>query len=278
MRSLLLLAAALPLLAACATTRSPEPQPQAQVENPDKIQTTSEANKDGLGGAVTAPLRDVNLMRTKIPAVLLEAMQDPYARPQPSSCGQLTALVKPLDAALGIDLDQLPPGEDEDLMDRGRRAAGDAALGAMASAAQDLIPMRGWVRKLSGAEKHDRMVQSAMAAGAVRRAYLKGLGEARGCMPPATPQHRGEPQPEPAKKRRFPFMGGKDTPPPPPPKPALSVVGPTVEPIPDVHAAPAAEAPAEAAKGKRKPAYPITPVPAAPQPAQPATPQGPTSD
>jgi hypothetical protein len=276
MRSLLLLAATLPLLAACATTRQPEPQAQVEAENPDKIQTTSEANKDGLSGAVTAPLRDVNLMRTKIPPVLLEAMQDPYARPQPSSCGQLTALVKPLDAALGIDLDQVPPGEDEDLMDRGRRAAGDAALGAMASAAQDLIPMRGWVRKLSGAEKHDRLVQSAMAAGAVRRAYLKGLGEARGCMPPATPQHRGEPQPEPeAKKRRFPFMGGKDTPPPPPPKPKPSVVGPTVEPIPDVHAPPAAEAP-ETTKGKRKPAYPITPVPA-PQPAPSGTPQGPTS-
>jgi hypothetical protein len=26
----------------------------------------------------------------------------------------------------------------------------------------------------------------------VRRAYLKGLGEARGCTPPATPQHLAE--------------------------------------------------------------------------------------
>ncbi|WP_233248155.1 hypothetical protein [Caulobacter sp. D5] len=267
MRSLLLLAAALPLLAACASTREPPPEPP-----PEKIQTTSEANKDGIGGAVTAPLRDVNLMRTKIPPALLEAMQDPYARPMPSSCGQLTALIKPLDAALGIDMDQVPPGEDEDLMDRGRRAAGDAALGAMASAAQDLIPMRGWVRKLTGAEKHDRLVQSAMASGAVRRAYLKGLGEARGCMPPATPQHRGEPQPEP-KKRRFPFMGGNDAPPPPPPKPPPSVVGPTVEPIPDVHAPPAEPTPAETAKAKRKPRYPV--VPAAPAPVQPAPPTGP---
>lgn len=258
------IAVALPLLGACATTRAPEPEPT-------KIKTTSEANKDGLSGAVTAPLRDVNLMRTEIPPALLEAMQDPYARPQPSSCGQLTALVKPLDDALGVDLDQVPPGEDEDLMDRGRKAAGDAALGAMASAAQDLIPMRGWVRKLSGAEKHDRLVQSAMAAGAVRRAYLKGLGEARGCMPPATPQHRGEPVAAPVKKRRFPFLGGKDAPPPPPPKPAPSVVGPTVEPIPDVQA-PAAQPAAAPPTGKRKPAYPITPVPA---PAQPAKPQGP---
>ena len=47
------------------------------------------------------------------------------------------------------------------------------------------IPFRGVVRKLSGAESHDRLVQSAIIAGNVRRAYLKGLGEARGCMPPA---------------------------------------------------------------------------------------------
>jgi hypothetical protein len=80
-------------------------------------------------------------------------------------------------------------------MDRGRKAAGGAALGAVASAAQDMIPMRGWVRKLTGAERHDRLVQSAVASGAVRRAYLKGLGEARGCDPPATPQHKPPPEP-----------------------------------------------------------------------------------
>lgn len=155
-----------------------------------KIQTTSDANRDGLTGAVSAPLRDVNLVRTKIPPVLIEAMKDPYARPQRVNCNALISMVSPLDAALGEDLDAHPPEEDEDLMDRGRKAAGTAALGAVASAAQDMIPMRGWVRKLSGAERHDRLVQSAITSGNVRRAYLKGLGEARGCNPPATPQHK----------------------------------------------------------------------------------------
>jgi hypothetical protein len=45
------------------------------------------------------------------------------------------------------------------------------------------------VRKLSGAERHDHFVQNAIVAGAVRRAYLKGLGEAHGCDPPGTPSH-----------------------------------------------------------------------------------------
>lgn len=167
-------------------------QPSQQQNPPDdgRIRSTSEANKDGITGAMTAPLRDVNVVRTKIPRVLLEAMDDPYQRPPKADCKTLIGLVGPLDTALGEDIDRNPPAENEDLMDRGRKAAGEAALGAVASAAQDMIPMRGWVRKLTGAEKHDRLVQSAITSGNVRRAYLKGLGEARGCNPPATPQHK----------------------------------------------------------------------------------------
>lgn len=122
----------------------------------------------------------MNIVRTKIPRILLEAMDDPYQRPARADCRTLIALVQPLDAALGEDIDRNPPQENEDLMDRGRKAAGDAALGAIASTAQDLIPLRGWVRKLTGAERHDKLVQSAIASGAVRRAYLKGLGDEPG--------------------------------------------------------------------------------------------------
>lgn len=202
MRCLVLLAVAVPLLAACASKSEPPPQ---------KIQTTSDANKDGISGAAQAPLRDMNLVRTKIPPVLLEAMADPYARPpgKKISCETLIMLVAPLDLALGEDVDRRPPEDDEDLMDRGKRMAASSAFGAMANAAQDLIPMRGWVRKLSGAEKHDKLVQHAVASGAIRRAYLKGLGESRGCNPPATPQHLAKPA-APVVEKRFPWM--KDEP------------------------------------------------------------------
>lgn len=246
MRCLVPLAVVVPLLAACASKSEPPPQ---------KIQTTSDANKDGITGAAGAPLRDMNLLRTKIPPVLLEAMADPYARPpgKKISCEILISMVAPLDLALGEDVDRRPPEENEDLMDRGKRMAGSAAFGAMASAAQDLIPMRGWVRKLSGAEKHDKLVQSAMASGAIRRAYLKGLGEARGCDPPATPQHLAKPA-APIVEKRFPWM--KD-------EPAADT--PVVDaPAADgaVAAPPAVEAPPEQpppppAKKKKKPFYKI---------------------
>jgi hypothetical protein len=169
-------------LAGCVTSRA---------DGSSQVQTTAEANKENVQGAAEAPLRDLNVVRTKIPDVLLDALSDPYARPPFTSgqgkadqCALLEGLVKPLDNALGADLDS-PAREDDSLIYRGK----DAALGAMAGAASDAIPFRSWVRKLSGAERHDRIVQNAISAGAVRRAYLKGLGEARGCSPPATPSH-----------------------------------------------------------------------------------------
>lgn len=200
MRGTLLLAALCgATLAEPALARQQESPPQLgappSADDEGRIKSTSEANRDGITGAMQAPLRDVNIVRTKIPRILLEAMDDPYQRPAKADCKSLIALVRPLDVALGEDIDRTPPAENEDLMDRGRKAAGGAALGAVASAAQDMIPMRGWVRKLTGAERHDRLVQSAVASGAVRRAYLKGLGEARGCDPPATPQHKPPPEP-----------------------------------------------------------------------------------
>ena len=65
----------------------------------------------------------------------------------------------------------------------------DTAMGYLATAASDAVPFHSWIRKLSGAERHDQLVQNAITSGAVRRAYLKGLGEAHGCAPPVTPSH-----------------------------------------------------------------------------------------
>ena len=193
-----LLVIAAPLAASAQTRaapkRTPSPAPAPVAEPPPappaplkerEVRTSDEVKRESVQGAATAPLRDLNVMRTKIPPILLDAMADPYARPPKNyRCPQLAALVAPLDDVLGTDIDRILIA-DQDMMERGR----ETALGAAADLASDAIPFRGWVRKLSGAEAHDRLVRDAITAGAVRRAYLKGLGEAKGCMPPATPSH-----------------------------------------------------------------------------------------
>jgi hypothetical protein len=180
-------------LTGCMTTRS---------DGSAKVQTSTEASRESVTGAVATPLRDLNVLRTKIPDVLLQATADPYARPANTRCQTLVSLIRPLNEALGADLD-LPPLDEDDLLGQGR----EGALGAMAAVvASEAIPFRGWVRRLTGAERHDQLVQQAITAGAVRRAYLKGLGEARGCNPPATPSHElaGSPAPVQGFKPRFP--------------------------------------------------------------------------
>lgn len=189
----LLLSAAALALGGCMTTRS---------DGSPKVQTSSEANRENLKGVAESPLRDMNVLRTKIPPILLQAIADPYQRPTSRSCAQLNILLQPLNDALGADLDAPVPDPD-DLMGRGKSTAMDL----MSGAASDVIPFRGWIRRLTGAERHDKLVQQAITAGAVRRSYLKGLGEAKGCDPPATPSHQlaGSPAPDQSMKPRYPI-------------------------------------------------------------------------
>ena len=180
MRTLLTALACLSLTACASVGDSPPP---------GRVQTTDQVNKGSVTGAVTAPARDLNMLRTKIPQVLLDALEDPYRRPDPATCAGIIAQVRPLYDALGADIDDPASEDDRGLIDKSRDAVQDTALGFVAGAAQDLIPLRGWVRRLSGAEQHDRLVRAAITAGGIRRGYLKGLGESRGCNPPATPSH-----------------------------------------------------------------------------------------
>ena len=76
-------------------------------------------------------------------------------------------------------------GADLDIATGERR---DITIGKVAkSAVGSFIPFRGLIREVSGAADHQRDFEEAIFAGAVRRGYLKGLGEARECPYPARP-------------------------------------------------------------------------------------------
>jgi hypothetical protein len=162
-----------------------EPTSEAKASKPPPVQGPA---KDTMGQAMTAPLEDLNLTKDKIPLVLELTMAAPYEGPQDQTCEGLAAEIAPLTLALGPDLDVPPSKTNRGLLERSSTFAGDAAVGAVRGATEGLIPLRGLVRKVSGAETHAKKVRAAIAAGAVRRAYLKGLGEAKGCPAPAAPQ------------------------------------------------------------------------------------------
>ena len=132
--------------------------------------------------AAAAPLGDLNLVKAPIPAALASAQKQPYATPAGTGCDVLTAEVRSLDEVLGADLDVPPTTANPGLIERGSTAVGDAAVGALRSTAEGLVPYRGWVRKLTGAERYSKEVAAAIAAGTVRRAFLKGMRAERGCV------------------------------------------------------------------------------------------------
>ena len=152
-------------------------------------ETAKGAAKEGvqLQKAVEAPLADLNLVQEKIPAVLAAAMMAPYALPSERTCPALANEVRGLDAALGADLDTPPTAANPGLVERSSNMVGDATNDALRGAAESVIPFRGWVRKLDGAERHSKEVAAAIAAGSVRRAFLKGVGQALSCEAPAAP-------------------------------------------------------------------------------------------
>lgn len=136
-----------------------------------------------MGNAAMSPLGDLNIVRTDIPAVLTEAEHQPYQLPADRSCFALGAEIAKLDLALGADFDaQVPKSSaSPSLLDRGSDFAEDQAVGAVKRTAEGLVPFRGWVRKLSGAERYDRQVSQAKTAGSVRRAFLKGIAVSEHC-------------------------------------------------------------------------------------------------
>jgi hypothetical protein len=157
----LFLAAGVALLASPATAQSDEPAATRQPDARDVAMT---------------PLTDLNLTRDEIPPILLAAVADPYEAEGLHSCEQIEGVIAMLDAALGPDMDI-----HED--DRDRISWGKIATSAVGS----FIPFRSVLRELTGAADHKRDLQAAIYAGAVRRGFLKGLGQQKDCAYPARP-------------------------------------------------------------------------------------------
>jgi len=160
-------------LAACASTKT-----QIRQGAPTTGQFTD---------AAEAPLKDLNVVRADIPWILKDAQKAPYAIPIDHSCSALASEIRSLDEVLGADLDMPPSDSNAGYIERGTAVVGQESVSAVRRTAEALVPFRSWVRRLTGAERYSREVVAAITAGTVRRAFLKGLGEAAQCSPPAAP-------------------------------------------------------------------------------------------
>ncbi len=168
----ILLAGSLISAAPLAARDQTAPQPAATADPARPVTDGKVSAVD----VVATPVSDLNLRKADIPALLTAAQDDPYSLTGLRRCADIAAAIGHLDAALGDDLDM--------------RVAGSTGMNA-GSVAQSvvgaLIPFRGVIREVSGANESDRKMRAAVFAGGTRRGFLKGVGVSRGCPYPARP-------------------------------------------------------------------------------------------
>ena len=173
MRVLPLIALALVVLSGPALAAAPD---RGEVER-----------KDTFRDAATAPLEDLNLKQLGVPEVLARARSAPYDVAGLDRCEAIAEEIGRLDGALGRDLDEAPA---PDARTQGQKIGGavkDAGVAGVRTETQGVLPFRGWIRKLTGAEAAQKKRDAAIQAGRIRRGYLKGVGMRMNCAPPAAP-------------------------------------------------------------------------------------------
>jgi hypothetical protein len=111
-----------------------------------------------------------------------------------TDCNAVARELGALDAVLGPESYQ--PGPNRNIWDRSGDFVEEQAIEAAVDTAQDLIPFRSWVRRISGASRAEREALRAVANGQQRRTFLRGYGASLGCRnvipppPPAAHQSR----------------------------------------------------------------------------------------
>ncbi|GGI80978.1 hypothetical protein GCM10007973_16880 [Polymorphobacter multimanifer] len=166
-------AAAMALLlgAAAATAQTADPKDKGS----DKINDGDRA-LDTMENIATKPLKDLNLMKKKVPPELEAMMENPYALTGLKTCRQYAAEVTKITEMVGPDVDSA-----EARADKKKQTPAEFAFGATEAIAGSLIPFAGVIRFVSGAQKRERYAQAAVYAGTVRRSYIKGTARAKGC-------------------------------------------------------------------------------------------------
>ena len=131
-----------------------------------------------VGAAMTSPLSDLNIVKSDIPEVLMNARKAPYLIVPGADCAWYEREIDSLNAVLGPDLDAVKVDANGNIVER---ELGNATINALKSFTEGFVPFRSWVRRLTGADSHAREVAAAGMAGIVRRSYLKGVSTAKSC-------------------------------------------------------------------------------------------------
>ncbi|MDR6833552.1 MULTISPECIES: hypothetical protein [unclassified Sphingopyxis] len=116
----------------------------------------------------------------EIPPKLLAIQERPYSLAGLGKCAAIIGEINELDTVLGPDVNEQV---DKDRAKKREETAGRV----VGNVAGSIIPFRGLIGEVTGANAERRRYALAVYAGTVRRGFLKGVGLERGCKAPARP-------------------------------------------------------------------------------------------
>jgi hypothetical protein len=180
--ALLLLGAMPVLLFGCDGDEEPTANVEAATAEQGQgnlLTDTVTGTAKGTWKAAKRPFEDVGLVRETIPPLLIEVANAPYRKPAILTCDTLRYEIAQLDIVLGPDI-CVPDNPNSSTASRSEYLKEGASFAQkqavdVASGYLDILPFRGVVRKVSGAEKHAKAVAKAYEIGKSRRAFLRGL-------------------------------------------------------------------------------------------------------
>lgn len=173
----------LPVLLLLSAQAAPPPPPPPSNSGTEKVMGPDKGGvDDALGRAATRPLRDLNVVKPKVPPELAAIMADPYAVKRLRTCRQLNGEVNRMTGLVGPDVD------DPALVGRKGRSPVEQLADSAEGITGSLIPGQGIIRQLTGANKAARIAGAARLAGQIGRSYIKGIMKARGCRLVPAPQ------------------------------------------------------------------------------------------
>lgn len=116
----------------------------------------------------------------EVPEKLMAVQEDPYSLAGLGKCAAIIQEITELNDVLGADVNERV---DKDRAKKREETAGRVAGNVVGS----VIPFRGLIGEVTGANAERRRYALAVYAGTVRRGFLKGIGLERGCKAPARP-------------------------------------------------------------------------------------------
>lgn len=146
------------------------PAVYAQKGSPEADSTVKD-----VGDSVTEPFDG-----KEVPAKLLAIQAEPYSLSGMRRCAAIQQEIRELNDVLGPDVNEQ--------VDKSRAKKREETAGRVAgNVAGSLIPFKGLIGEITGANAERRRYAMAVYAGTVRRGFLKGVGRERGCKAPARP-------------------------------------------------------------------------------------------